>query len=152
MRKLIVEPTIFEIENHQIESKYALLISKSIEATKLSYSPYSEFKVGCAILLDNGEIVLGANQENASYPICICAEGITLGAVSTQYPSQKILAVAIHVSNLDAPVSPCGLCRQSFLEYEKRMENPFEYFLVGKNHTLYFNGIENILPLAFKEL
>ena len=152
MRKIIIEPTIFEIENDKIEAKYTLLISKSMDATKLSYSPYSEFKVGCAILLDNGEIVLGANQENASYPICICAEGITLGAVSTQFPHQKIVAVAIHVSNLEAPVSPCGLCRQSFLEYEKRMGIPFEYFLVGKKHTIYFNGIENILPLAFKEL
>jgi cytidine deaminase len=152
MRKIIIEPTIFEIENDKIEAKYTLLISKSMDATKLSYSPYSEFKVGCAILLDNGEIILGANQENASYPICICAEGITLGAVSTQFPSQKIIAVAIHVSNLEVPVSPCGLCRQSFLEYEKRMGTSFEYFLVGKKHTFYFKGIENILPLAFKEL
>jgi cytidine deaminase len=135
MRKIIIEPTIFEIENDKIDAKYSLLISKSMEATKLSYSPYSEFKVGCAILLDNGEIILGANQENASYPICICAEGITLGAVSTQFPSQKIIAVAIHVSNLEVPVSPCGLCRQSFLEYEKRMGTSFEYFLVGKKES-----------------
>lgn len=152
MRKINIESSIFEIENDQIDPKFKLLVSKSIEATQLSYSPYSEFKVGCAILLNNGEIVVGANQENASYPICICAEGITLGAVSTQHPSQKIEAVAIHVSNLEMPVSPCGLCRQSFLEYEKRMGHPFEYFLVGKKQSFYFNGIENILPLAFKEL
>jgi len=124
------------------------LISKSKEAIHLSHSPYSKFRVGCAIRLENGTIVSGANQENAAYPMCLCAEGATLASVATQHPSQKIIAVSIYVP-LESPASPCGFCRQSFKEYETRMNKKFMYYLAS-NHSIYiFEGIDTILPLAF---
>lgn len=124
------------------------LIDKSIEASRLSYSPYSKFKVGCAIRLDNGIIVMGANQENASYPICICAEGITLGAVATQYKENTIVDVAVY-ADIEGPASPCGLCRQTFSEYEMRMNSVFNYYLVSREDVYTFRGISNLLPLSF---
>lgn len=141
-----IELTQYLLEELSIEDKELILASKN--ALKLSHSPYSKFKVGCAIRLDNGQIVLGANQENASYPMCLCAEGTALAAVASQYPGDKIDKVAIHVP-IDTPASPCGFCRQSFKEYETRMNKKFDYLLVGNIDIYSFQGIDNLLPLAF---
>lgn len=139
---------IYKKTFEELNSVERTLVEKSREASLLSYSPYSKFKVGCAIRLSNNQIVLGANQENASYPICICAEGITLGAVATQYPKEKIVDVAIFV-DIEGPASPCGLCRQTFSEYESRMNSKFNYYLVSREFVYTFVGIENLLPLSF---
>lgn len=141
-----IELTQYLLEELSIEDKELILASKN--ALKLSHSPYSKFKVGCAIRLDNGQIVLGANQENASYPMCLCAEGTALAAVASQYPGHKIDKVAIHVP-IDTPASPCGFCRQSFKEYETRMNKKFDYLLAGNIDIYCFHGIDNLLPLAF---
>ena len=141
-----IELTQYLFEELSIDDKELVLASKN--ALKLSHSPYSKFKVGCAIRLDNGQIVLGANQENASYPMCLCAEGAALVAVASQYPGLKINKVAIHVP-IDTPASPCGFCRQSFKEYETRMNKKFDYLLAGNADIYCFQGIDNLLPLAF---
>jgi cytidine deaminase len=132
-----------ELTTSQIE-----LIESSKNALNLSHSPYSKFKVGCALRLDNNLIVQGANQENAAYPMCLCAEGVTLASVASQHPIQKIVDVAIHVP-IDTPASPCGFCRQSFKEYETRMNTKFNYYLIGNEDIYIFKGIDTILPLAF---
>lgn len=141
-----IELTQCILEELSIEDKELILASKN--AMKLSHSPYSKFKVGCAIRLDNGQIVLGANQENASYPMCLCAEGAALASVASQYHGCTIEKVAIHVP-IDTPASPCGFCRQSFKEYETRMHKKFDYLLAGNIDIYCFRGIDTLLPLAF---
>lgn len=144
--QIVIELTQYTLDELSPEDKELVLASK--KALALSHSPYSKFKVGCAIRLDCGQIVMGANQENASYPMCLCAEAATLSAVATQYPRRQIEKVAIHVP-LDSPASPCGYCRQSFKEYETRMQKKFDYLLAGNSDIYCFHGIDILLPLAF---
>ncbi|MCE2961805.1 MAG: cytidine deaminase [Chitinophagales bacterium] len=148
MNKLEIRTELTQLSFDELNSEDKKLAQASKEALNLSHAPYSKFKVGCAISLENQIIVLGANQENASYPMCLCAEGSTLAAVATQHPNIKIDKVAIHVP-LETPASPCGFCRQSFKEYETRMNKKFDYLLVGNSQVYAFHGIDTLLPLAF---
>ncbi|MBL7789002.1 MAG: cytidine deaminase [Chitinophagales bacterium] len=141
-----IELTQCSFEELKLDDQELVLASK--KALELSHSPYSNFKVGCAIRLENEQIVLGANQENASYPMCLCAEGTALAAVASQYAGIKIEKVAIHAPT-NTPASPCGYCRQSFKEYETRMKKKFNYLLAGNKDIYGFNGIDTLLPLAF---
>ena len=150
MREIQLAAKIMVLKANELNNEVdKTLVQKATEAVQLSYSPYSKFKVGCALYLSNGEYVLGANQENASYPICLCAEGVTLSTAKTLYPDAHILKMAICVPSVESPVSPCGLCRQSIKEYETRQSEDIEIFLVGKEEIYFFKGISNILPLAF---
>lgn len=148
MHELKIESTLYTLSYDELSSVRKELVDASKDALLLSHSPYSKFKVGCAIRLNDGSIVLGANQENASYPLCLCAEGSTLAAVATQFPTKIITEVSIFVP-LENPASPCGLCRQSFKEYEMRMETKFHYLLASMSQIYTFTGIDTILPLAF---
>lgn len=148
MNKLDIHLELYQYNFDELSPEDKELVLASKKALELSHSPYSGFKVGCAIRLENQTIVLGANQENASYPMCLCAEGCTLAAVATQHPNIKIDKVAIHVP-IDSPASPCGYCRQSFKEYETRMKRKFDYILAGKKDVYAFHGIDTLLPLAF---
>lgn len=148
MNTLELKSEIIICRLNELSAQEQTLIQSSYEALDLSHSPYSKFKVGCSMRLESGTIVKGANQENAAYPMCLCAEGVTLAAIASQYPSIKIVDVAIHVP-IDTPASPCGFCRQSFKEYEVRMNTKFNYYLVGKEDIYMFKGIDTILPLAF---
>lgn len=131
----------------------ALLMAAS-QALELSYAPYSNFNVGAALLLDNGYIIQGANQENASYPLCICAERVALYNASIQHPSKIITDLAIIARNnhkvIEKPVPPCGACRQVIAEYEQRQQAPIRLLLISENHIiLEFLGIESLLPFSF---
>lgn len=124
------------------------------KALKGSHSPYSNYKVGAAVLLENGQIVQGANQENASYPAGVCAERVALLAANAQFPGIAILKVAITVKHptkvVDQVVGPCGVCRQTILEVESRQNNPIDIILQGEvGEVLVIPGIKNILPLYF---
>ena len=148
MNKLEIRIELVQFSFDELNTENQELVLASKKALELSHSPYSHFKVGCAIRLDNETIVLGANQENASYPMCLCAEGTALAAVASQYPGILIKKVAIHVP-IDSPASPCGYCRQSFKEYETRMKRKFDYLLAGNTVIYSFQGIDALLPLAF---
>ena len=148
MNKLEIRIELVQFSFDELNTENQELVLASKKALELSHSPYSHFKVGCAIRLDNETIVLGANQENASYPMCLCAEGTALAAVASQYPGIPIKKVAIHVP-IDSPASPCGYCRQSFKEYETRMKRKFDYLLAGNTVIYSFQGIDTLLPLAF---
>ena len=106
------------------------LIAEATKALDKSYSPYSGFKVASAALLQNGAVISGANQENASYPVCVCAEVIMLGACSAQHPGVAISKIAITTrsgkAGADSPKAPCGQCRQTLLEYENRFKSNIE--------------------------
>jgi cytidine deaminase len=132
----------------------ALLLAKAQEATANAYAPYSEFKVGAVAKMVNGELLSGTNQENASYPIGICAERVLLSAASSVYPGIPIDTIAISYNNLhgqsDHPIAPCGVCRQSLHEYEERTNHPIRLILGGKSGKIFIiEQAGQLLPLAF---
>lgn len=131
----------------------ASLLKQAIEATKHSYAPYSHFHVGAVARLGNGEFVSGTNQENASFPVGICAERVLLSAASSLFPNIPIDTVAISYNNLkgpsDHPISPCGICRQSLVEYEARLGN-IRIILAGMQGEVYvIEKAAYLLPLGF---
>jgi len=104
----------------ELPPEYQELLDCAKKALGLSYSPYSSFKVGAAILLEDGTLIPGANQKNASYPLCLCTERNALVVANIQYPSQKMVAMAVVAAKEDIFVSPCGACRQVIWENEQR--------------------------------
>ncbi len=119
-----------------------------------AYAPYSKFTVGCAILLENGEIIHGNNQENAAYPSGLCAERVAIFAAGANYPGVAVTSMAITASPIDdsfeKPVPPCGACRQSIAEYELRQEKPIEiYFMGAAGKVARANSLSDLLPLIF---
>ncbi|WP_118972608.1 cytidine deaminase [Taibaiella koreensis] len=134
----------------------AALLEAAREATQLAYAPYSGFEVGAALLLDNGAIVKGGNQENASYPAGICAERAALATLSSLYAGMAIHTVAIAYRNKRQPerneliLSPCGICRQSLLEVAKRQDHPIRLIMSNPaGEGLIVDNIINMLPFAF---
>ncbi len=134
----------------------AKLVARARKSTKFSYAPYSHFHVGAAAILENGKIVTGTNQENASYPVTICAERSLLAAASSLFPKSAIKTMAISYHNFndkansEKPISPCGMCRQSILEYEVRANSPIRIILSGLEGKVFvINSIKHLLPLSF---
>ena len=130
------------------------LLDAATAALDLAYAPYSKFRVGVALELDNGTYVSGANQENAAYPQCLCAEQAALAVAHTQYPGIAILQMAIVVSNeekvVDQPAAPCGSCRQVIYETEQRQQQSFPIWLRGVTGPILRIGAgSQLLPLGF---
>lgn len=130
------------------------LMQSAVEARDNAYAPYSKFKVGAAILLDNDEVVIGSNQENASYPSGLCAERTAIYYAGAKYPIAKILKMAITASSqnqvTDKPIPPCGACRQSIAEYEMKQKQSIEiYFMGAKGKVVESESLANLLPLLF---
>lgn len=130
------------------------LMEQAVEAREKSYSPYSRFKVGAAILLENEEVVTGSNQENASYPAGLCAERTAIFYAGAKYPGVKMLKMAITARSenqkVEVPTPPCGSCRQAIAEYEVKQEHPIEiYFMGEKGQVVKSNSISDLLPLIF---
>ena len=130
------------------------LMVQAISVRKNAYAPYSKFRVGVAILLDNGEVVLGSNQENAAYPSGLCAERVAIFYAGANYPQAKILKMAITAASdsnqTTAPIPPCGSCRQSIAEYEIRQETPIEIYFMGEVGVIYKSeSLKNLLPFMF---
>ena len=129
------------------------LVEAAMEATKGSYAPYSKFRVGAAARLANGVVFTGANQENAAYPSGLCAERTTLFAANAQYPDQPVLALAIAARKgnrfLQAPISPCGACRQVMAEYQTLAGRPMSIIMYGTKKTWKFDKVDDILPFIF---
>lgn len=133
------------------DQAHQTLIAETIAFAQNAYAPYSEFKVSAALILDNGKILKGTNVENASYPVGICAERTLVSHAVSNYPTNIIQTIAIYVDkDLPNPVPPCGLCRQTLLEVEKRQKKSIKILLVGKNGTIIqFEKCSDLLPLAF---
>jgi cytidine deaminase len=130
------------------------LMHEAVEIRKNAYAPYSNFRVGTAILLDNGKIILGSNQENAAFPSGLCAERVAIYHAGSVYPNAKIVKMAISAASdsntTDAPIPPCGACRQSIAEYEFKQETPIEIYFMGEIGAIYkSDSLKNLLPLAF---
>lgn len=134
----------------------SLLVEKAREMTLNSYAPYSRFHVGAAIELDNGEIIVGANQENVAYPSGTCAERSACFYAHARYPEAKFVAIAIAARGTDGefvevPVPPCGSCRQALLEYELLAGHNVRVLLIGRNKVQILPSVSSLLPLAFTE-
>ncbi|WP_046745184.1 cytidine deaminase [Kordia zhangzhouensis] len=130
------------------------LMEHAVEARKNAYAPYSNFRVGAALLLANGEVVTGNNQENAAYPSGLCAERVAIFHAGAKYPGVQIKQIAItatsdlHVNK--TPIPPCGACRQSIAEYEMRQDEAIEiYFMGGEGKIMKSNSLKDLLPLVF---
>lgn len=132
-----------------------LLLKKAQQATANAYAPYSQFHVGAAALLQNGEIISGSNQENASSPAGLCAERVLLAAASSFYANVPIDTIAVSYHNKkndknNKPVSPCGICRQSLLEYQIQQQKPIRLILAGMTGKVFIiNDVSSLLPLSF---
>lgn len=153
-KKLVTE--IIELQYDELNDTRRRLVDMAREATARSYAPYSKFRVGAAILLDNGEIVTGSNQENAAYPSGTCAERTAAFYAHATYPDARFKAIAIAAVGTDGneipdPVAPCGACRQSLLEFETLAEENVEVILVGANAIYILPSVRSTLPLAFSE-
>ena len=130
------------------------LMNKAIEAKQNAYAPYSKFKVGAAMLLEDGTIITGNNQENAAYPSGMCAERVAIWKVSSDFPNKKILKLAISASSssqiLKEPVAPCGACRQTLSEYEIKQKDKIEvYFMGEEGEIIKTDSVLDLLPIAF---
>jgi cytidine deaminase len=141
---------------NELPAEEKMLLKKAKEVSQDAYAPYSNFKVGAVAKMTTGEIVNGSNQENASFPVGLCAERVLLATVSSLYPGQAIDAIAITYKNANGesshPVAPCGICRQSLLEFEERIGKPLKLILGGEQGKIFV--IPNaglLLPLAFNQ-
>ncbi len=155
MKKIDVSISYDKVEEQELTPVEKSLLDAARKATYRSYSPYSGFSVGAAVLLDDGTIVEGSNQENSSYPQGICAERTAIFYAGSRYPDKKILALCIAARGTDGsfttlPVTPCGGCRQALLESECRQKSPIKVVLYGIDEIYIISSAQQLLPLAFQ--
>ncbi|MEO9891860.1 cytidine deaminase [Aurantibacter sp.] len=152
-RKLEFNYTMFNAFE-ELSSEQQKLMQSAISARENAYAPYSKFQVGAAVLLNNDEIVIGSNQENASYPAGVCAERVAMLYAGAKYPGIKINAIAITASSnnhkVDTPVTSCGICRQSMAEYEQKQKAPIEILMMGEiGQVIHCDSVLDLIPFAF---
>lgn len=157
MKKIDIKIEIEQLGFDELDALESELVKRAQAKTYSSYAPYSKFNVGAAILLDNGEIVAGANQENVAFPSGLCAERTAAFYAHSQYPDAKFQAIAIAARGIDGeplaePIPPCGACRQSLLQYELLAERNVKVLLVGRQYVYRLPSISSLLPLAFTSL
>jgi len=148
----------FEFEAYdsidELSKEDAALLREAQQATNIAYAPYSNFHVGAMAMLANGKTVAGSNQENASYPVGLCAERVLLSAASSLYPGVPIQTIAISYNganvNSNRPISPCGICRQTLVEYETRFKQPIRLILAGMEGKIFIIPKASLLlPFGF---
>ena len=153
MIKKTIEIRFEELDFSELSQEQMELVNSARKATDNSNARYSQFNVGAAIRLADGQIVIGANQENAAFPLCLCAERTAIFAAQANYPDQAITQIAICARTKDgfteSPVSPCGSCRQVMTEMEDRYGNAMSVLLCGKNKVYRMKTARDILPLGF---
>ena len=163
MKEKKIEITYRAVQPGELSPDDRELIARAREMTYRSYAPYSRFHVGAAIRMADGSIVAGSNQENAAYPSGICAERNACWQASALNPGLRMMKIAIAARNVGAfngdpekapfqpqPISPCGACRQSLLEYE-HLYGPIEVILFGADDTYVFPSVSSLLPFSFTE-
>ncbi len=154
MHKLTLHSEISVFEPADLSAQQQELLARAKAACANAYAPYSNFRVGAALLLESGAVVIGSNQENAAYPLTLCAERVAIFAALSQQPDARISSIAITIQsqkgNIDRPVSPCGSCRQVIYETELRCERDIELILQGDTGSVYLvPSVKSLLPLMF---
>nr|WP_299034148.1 cytidine deaminase [uncultured Tenacibaculum sp.] len=155
MKKINVttSATLFD-DISQLSAEDTFLLEKAVEARQKAYAPYSKFNVGAALLLDNGEIILGNNQESAAYPSGMCAERVAIWKAGSEYPNMKVKKIAITAASensiVNKPVGPCGACRQTLSEYEINQKQPIEILFMGEvGQIVKTESLLSLLPFSF---
>lgn len=156
MKTINITVPVEELGFEELTAEERILVDTARQATYRSYAPYSHFSVGAAILLGNGEIVAGSNQENAAFSSGTCAERSACFYAHAQYPNTDFRCVAIAARGTDGefvndPIPPCGSCRQSLLEYETLAGHPVKVLLAGRDKVYRLPSLKTLLPLAFTE-
>lgn len=154
MKEYEIKVNVKEYDSRsELTAEDQALLQKADEATQTSYAPYSNFNVGVAILLENGEIINGSNQENSAYPSGLCAERVAMFYANAHYPNVPIVAIAVSSSINGAlnstPIYPCGSCRQSLLENEQRFGKSIKVIMGSTKHIQVVSSIKDLLPLSF---
>lgn len=153
MKKININISIDHCQIDELSDDDRELVERALKATENAYAEYSHFYVGAALRLANGNIVIGANQENAAFPSGLCAERTAIFAAQANYPNQPVTTLAIVARNdnglLDEPVSPCGACRQVILGIEDRYKQPIRIMLYGKRGIYCVSSVKDLLPLSF---
>jgi len=155
MRRIDVHSSFKEFDAVQdLPAEDQELIREARQSMAVAYAPYSHFHVGAAVRLENGLIVKGNNQENASYPLGLCAERVALFSAGAMFAGIKITAIAVTAQSeefsIDKPVSPCGACRQAIAEYEHRYRHPIRLIMAGESgKILVADNIGQLLPFVF---
>lgn len=152
-KQITVEYEVFPSLERLAQEEMSLM-EQAVLARANAYAPYSSFHVGAAVLLENGKVVVGNNQENASYPSGLCAERVAIFQAGAIYPGVKIKAVAITATSknyaVKEPAAPCGNCRQAMIEYEQKQKEPISILLMGEiGEVIKISSLSDILPLAF---
>jgi len=157
MKELTISTTFKIYEQlSELPSAVFSLMESAVSARNNAYSPYSKFNVGAALLLDNGKVVIGSNQENAAYPSGLCAERVAIFQAGALYPKAKIKIMAITATSQNHkvidPIPPCGACRQSIAEYETRQGDGIELYFMGEEGAIMKSeSLSDLLPLMFEK-
>ena len=154
MKNIDLTLTYQELTFDELAPREQELVTLARVASQRAYAPYSKFQVGAAILLSNGEIVTGSNQENAAFPSGTCAERTAAFWAHSQYPKAAFKAIAVAAFNtsgreIEEPVAPCGAGRQVLLEFEKLAVDNVKVLLVGHNKIYVIDSVKSLLPFAF---
>lgn len=149
--KISFEYEVFD-SIHDLSEVNKVLVSKANHISKSAYAPYSKFHVGAAVELEDGQIFVSSNQENASYPVGTCAERGLLAYVNANFPNIKVKKLAVSTININVPLPPCGMCRQYILEIEKKQNDNIALFLSGnEGQVIKVDAAKDLLPLHFTE-
>lgn len=153
MKQIDINISIQSYQLDELSPQDQELVQAAIKATHNAYANYSRFYVGAALRLENGKIVIGANQENAAFPSGLCAERTAVFAAQANYPDSPIETLAIVARNekgvLPNPITPCGACRQVILEIEDRYKKPIKILLYGTQKIYCVRSVKDLLPLSF---
>ena len=153
MEQIDINISIQSYQLDELSPQDQELVQAAIKATHNAYANYSRFYVGAALRLENGEMVIGANQENAAFPSGLCAERTAVFAAQANYPDSPIETLAIAGRNekgvLPNPITPCGACRQVILEIEDRYKKPIKILLYGTQKIYCVRSVKDLLPLSF---
>jgi cytidine deaminase len=155
MKEIQIETKLSVFESfEELSQSEKEFMNQAIAIRKKAYAPYSKFQVGAAIVLDNGVVLQGSNQENAAYPSGLCAERVVIFYAGANYPNNKITKLFISATPSDRdsenPIPPCGSCRQSIAEYEIKQDLPIEIYFMGAKGAVYkSDSLKNLLPFMF---
>ncbi len=153
MHKYEISSKVSVYDMDELCNEDRVMVQQAMAATENSYSPYSHFRVGAAVRLKNGELITGSNQENASYPLAMCAERTAIFHAQHQHPEQPILCIAIAARTEEGftkfPIPPCGACRQVMLEVEDRYQSPIRILLYGTEGIHVLDSVKALMPLQF---
>lgn len=154
-KEFIVKYSEFQSEG-ELSSSEVELVRRAKQVLTTSYSPYSHFRVGAAVLLENGEIISGSNQENGAYPSGLCAERVALFYAGAKFPKVPVVSIAIVASYMDeivqTPISPCGACRQVMIEYRNIGAKPYSVIMVGNEKIVKVEDVRFLLPFSFSNV